>query len=111
MTNTQIMDLMRNEAINQKTKQALTIAVGIIVVGGITLYYYNRKQQTKITSMKLQHTNYVNEIEDRSNYLTSTVKKKDNILAEQERVIMQLNDAISKLQQINSRQADKSSTE
>ncbi len=111
MTNTQIMDLMRNEAINQKTKQALTIAVGIIVVGGITLYYYNRKQQTKITSMKLQHTKYVNEIEDRSNYLTSTVKKKDNILAEQERVIMQLKDAISNLQQINSRQADKSSKE
>ena len=75
MTNTQIMDLMRNEAINQKTKQALTIAVGIIVVGGITLYYYNRKQQTTITSMKLQHTNYVNAIEDRSNYLTSTVCK------------------------------------
>ncbi len=111
MTNTQIMDLMRNEAINQKTKQALTIAVGVIVVGGIMLYYYNRKQQNKITSMKLQHTNYVNAIEERSNYLTSTVEKKDNILAEQERVIMQLKDAISKLQQINSRQADKSSTE
>jgi len=111
MTNTQIMDLMRNEAINQKTKQALTIAVGIIVVGGIALYYYNRKQQTIITSMKLQHTNYVNAIEERSNYLTSTVEKKDNILAEQEKVIMQLKDAISKLQQINSRQADKSSTE
>ena len=111
MTNTQIMDLMRNEAINQKTKQALTIAVGIIVVGGITLYYYNRKQQSKITSMKLEHANYINAIEDRSNYLTSAVKKKDNILAEQEKVIMQLENAISKLQQINSLQADKSSTE
>ena len=111
MTNTQIMDLMRNEAINQKTKQALTIAVGVIVVGGIMLYYYNRKQQYKITSMKLEHTNYINAIVERSNYLTSTVEKKDNILAEQERVIMQLKDAISKLQQINSRQADKSSTE
>ena len=53
----------------------------------------------------------MNAIEERSNYLTSTVEKKDNILAEQERVIMQLKDAISKLQQINSRQADKSSTE
>ena len=40
MTNTQIMELLRNEAINKGTRKGLLIAAGIIVVGGIAVYYY-----------------------------------------------------------------------
>ena len=58
MTNTQIMELLRNEAINKDTKKALLIAAGIIAVGGIAIYFYNKNQQNIITSLNTRHTNY-----------------------------------------------------
>jgi len=106
MTNTQIMELLRNEAINKDAKKALLIAAGIIVVGGIAIYYYNKYQQNIITSLNIRHTNYLNFSENKINELDSTVIQKDNIIAEKDAIIKQLQDENIILQNIKNIQAD-----
>ena len=90
MTNTQIMGLLRNEAINKDTKKVMLIAAGLIVVGGIAVYYYSKNQQNAIASLNTRHTNYVNLSESKINDLDITVNQKVGLLAEQEGVIKQL---------------------
>ncbi len=107
MTNTQIMELLRNEAINKDTKKALLIAAGIIAVGGIAIYYYNKNQQNIITSLNTRHTNYLNFSENKINELDSTVSQKDKIIAEQATIIKHLQDEYIILQNIKNIQADK----
>ena len=107
MTNTQIMELLRNEAINKDTKKALLIAAGIIVVGGIAIYYYNKHQNSIITSLNTRHTNFLNFSENKFNELDSTVSQKDNIIAEQATIIRQLQDENIILQNIKNIQSDK----
>jgi hypothetical protein len=107
MTNTQIMELLRNEAINKDTKKALLIAAGIIAVGGIAIYYYNKHQNSIITSLNTRHTNFLNFSENKFNELDSTVSQKDNIIAEQATIIRQLQDENIILQNIKNIQSDK----
>lgn len=107
MTNTQIMELLRNEAINKDTKKALLIAAGIIAVGGIAIYNYNKHQQNIIKSLNTRHTNYLNFSEKKINVLDYTISQKENIIAEKEARIKQLQDEIIILQNIKNIQADK----
>ena len=104
MTNTQIMELLRNEAINKDTRKALLIAAGIIVVGGFAVYYYSKHQQNLISSLNTRHTNYVNFSESKINDLDITVNQKVGLLAEQEGVIKQLQEENIILQDINKKQ-------
>lgn len=104
MTNTQIMELLRNEAINKDTRKALLIAAGIIVVGGIAVYYYSKNQQNLISSLNTRHTNYVNFSESKINDLDITVNQKVGLLAEQEGVIKQLQEENIILQDINKKE-------
>ena len=104
MTNTQIMELLRNEAINKDTRKALLIAAGIIVVGGIAVYYYSKNQQNAIASLNTRHTNYVNFSESKINDLDITVNQKVSLLAKQEGVIKQLQEENIILQDINKEQ-------
>ena len=90
MTNTQIMGLLRNEAINKDTKKVMLIAAGLIVVGGIAVYYYSKNQQNAIASLNTRHTNYVNLSESKINDLDITVNQKVGLLAIQEGIIKQL---------------------
>ena len=90
MTNTQIMGLLRNIAINKDTKKVMLIAAGLIVVGGIAVYYYSKHQQNLSSSLNTRHTNYVNFSESKINDLDITVNQKVGLLAEQEGVIKQL---------------------
>ncbi len=107
MTNTQIMELLRNEAINKDTKKALLIAAGIIAVGGIAIYNYNKHQQNIIKSLNTRHTNYLNFSEKKLNELDYTVSQKDNIIDEQATIIKQLQDENIILQNIKNIQSDK----
>jgi uncharacterized membrane protein SpoIIM required for sporulation len=104
MTNTQIMGLLRNEAINKDTKKVMLIAAGLIVVGGIAVYYYSKNQQNAIASLNTRHTNYVNFSESKINDLDITVNQKVGLLAEQEGVIKQLQEENIILQDINKKQ-------
>ena len=104
MTNTQIMELLRNEAINKDTRKALLIAAGIIVVGGFAVYYYSKHQQNLISSLNTRHTNYVNFSESKINDLDITVNQKVGLLAEQEGVIKQLQEENNILQDINKKE-------
>ena len=101
MTNTQIMELLRNEAINKDTRQALLIAAGIIVVGGIAVYYYSKNQQNLISSLNTRHTNYVNFSDSKIINLGTAITQKDNMIAEQNGMIKQLQDENIILQNIN----------
>ncbi len=101
MTNTQIMELLRNEAINKDTKKIMLIAAGLIVVGGIAVYYYSKHQQNLISSLNTRHTNYVNLSESKINDLDITVNQKVGLLVEQEGVIKQLREENIILQDIN----------
>ena len=101
MTNTQIMGLLRNEAINKDTKKVMLIAAGLIVVGGIAVYYYSKNQQNAIASLNTRHTNYVNFCESKINDLDVTVNQKVGLLAKQEGVIKQLQEENIILQDIN----------
>ena len=104
MTNTQIMELLRNEAINKDTKKVMLIAAGLIVVGGIAVYYYSKNQQNAIASLNTRHTNYVNFSESKINDLDITVNQKVSLLAKQEGVIKQLQEENIILQDINKEQ-------
>ena len=104
MTNTQIMGLLRNEAINKDTKKVMLIAAGLIVVGGIAVYYYSKNQQNAIASLNTRHTNYINLSESKINDLDITVNQKVGLLAEQEGVIKQLQEENIILQDINKKQ-------
>ena len=104
MTNTQIMELLRNEAINKDTKKVILIAAGLIVVGGIAVYYYSKNQQNAIASLNTRHTNYVNFSESKINDLDITVNQKVGLLAEQEGVIKQLQEENNILQDINKKE-------
>ena len=104
MTNTQIMELLRNEAINKDTKKIMLIAAGLIVVGGIAVYYYSKHQQNLISSLNTRHTNYVNFSESKINDLDITVNQKVGLLAEQEGVIKQLQEENIILQDINKKE-------
>jgi len=101
MTNTQIMELLRNKAINADTKKALLIAAGIIVVGGIAIYYYSKNQQNIVESMKIRHANYENLSENKINELGATINQKDDMLAEKDAIIKELQDKNIILQNIN----------
>jgi uncharacterized protein (UPF0333 family) len=101
MTNTQIMELLRNEAINKDTRKALLIAAGIIVVGGIAVYYYSKHQQNLISSLNTRHTSYVNFSDSKIKDLVASVNQKDGLLADQDGVIKQLQDENIILQNIN----------
>ena len=101
MTNTQIMELLRNEAINKDTRKALLIAAGIIVVGGIAVYYYSKNQQNLISSLNTRHTNYVNFSDSKIINLGTAITQKDNMIAEQNGMIKQLQDENIILQNIN----------
>ena len=104
MTNTQIMELLRNEAINKDTRQALLIAAGIIVVGGIAVYYYSKNQQNLISSLNTRHTNYVNFSDSKIINLGTGITQKDNMIAEQNGMIKQLQEENIILQDINKEQ-------
>jgi hypothetical protein len=101
MTNTQIMELLRNEAINKDTRKAMLIAAGIIVVGGIAVYYYSKHQQNLISSLNTRHTNYVNFSDSKIINLGTAITQKDNMIAEQNGMIKQLQDENIILQNIN----------
>ena len=101
MTNTQIMELLRNEAINKGTRKGLLIAAGIIVVGGIAVYYYSKNQQNLISSLNTRHTNYVNFSDSKIINLGTAITQKDNMIAEQNGMIKQLQDENIILQNIN----------
>ena len=101
MTNTQIMELLRNEAINKDTRKALLIAAGIIVVGGFAVYYYSKNQQNLISSLNTRHTNYVNFSDSKIINLGTAITQKDNMIAEQNGMIKQLQDENIILQNIN----------
>ena len=101
MTNTQIMELLRNEAINKDTRKALLIAAGIIVVGGFAVYYYSKNQQNLISSLNTRHTNYVNFSDSKIINLGTGITQKDNMIAEQNGMIKQLQDENIILQNIN----------
>jgi hypothetical protein len=104
MTNTQIMGLLRNEAINKDTKKVMLIAAGLIVVGGIAVYYYSKNQQNAIASLNTRHTNYVNFSESKINDLDITVNQKVGLLAIQEGIIKQLQEENIILKDINKEQ-------
>ena len=104
MTNTQIMELLRNEAINKDTKKVMLIAAGLIVVGGIAVYYYSKNQQNAIASLNTRHTNYVNFSESKINDLDITVNQKVGLLAIQEGIIKQLQEENIILKDINKEQ-------
>ena len=101
MTNTQIMELLRNEAINKDTKKVMLIAAGLIVVGGIAVYYYSKNQQNTIASLNTRHTNYVNFSDSKIINLGTAITQKDNMIAEQNGMIKQLQDENIILQNIN----------
>ena len=101
MTNTQIMELLRNEAINKDTRKVLLIAASIIVVGGIAVYYYSKNQQNTIASLNTRHTNYVNFSDSKIINLGTAITQKDNMIAEQNGMIKQLQDENIILQNIN----------
>lgn len=101
MTNTQIMELLRNEAINKDTRKALLIAAGIIVVGGFAVYYYSKNQQNLISSLNTRNTNYINFSDSKINDLGTAITQKDNMIAEQNGMIKQLQDENIILQNIN----------
>lgn len=101
MTNTQIMELLRNEAINKDTRKALLIAAGIIVVGGFAVYYYSKNQQNLISSLNTRNTNYINFSDSKINDLGTAITQKDNKIAEQNGMIKQLQDENIILQNIN----------
>ena len=107
MTNTQIMELLRNEAINKDTRKALLIAAGIIVVGGITMYYYSKNQQNTIASLNTRHTNYINFSDSKIIDLGTAITQKDNKIAEQNGMIKQLQEENIILQDINKKQLGK----
>jgi uncharacterized membrane protein SpoIIM required for sporulation len=98
------MELLRNEAINKDTKKVILIAAGLIVVGGIAVYYYSKNQQNAIASLNTRHTNYVNFSESKINDLDITVNQKVGLLAEQEGVIKQLQEENNILQDINKKE-------
>ena len=104
MTNTQIMELLRNEAINKDTRKALLIAAGIIVVGGFAVYYYSKNQQNLISSLNTRHTNYVNFSDSKIINLGTAITQKDNMIAEQNGMIKQLQEENIILQDINKEQ-------
>ena len=104
MTNTQIMELLRNEAINKDTKKVMLIAAGLIVVGGIAVYYYGKNQKNAIALLNTRHTNYVNFSESKINDLGVTVNQKVGLLAKQEGVIKHLQEENIILQDINKEQ-------
>lgn len=101
MTNTQIMELLRNEAINKDTRKALLIAAGIIVVGGFAVYYYSKNQQNLISSLNNRHTNYVNFSDSKIIDLGTAIFDKDKMIAEKEVIIKRLQDENIILQNIN----------
>ena len=101
MTNTQIMGLLRNIAINKDTKKVMLIAAGLIVVGGIAVYYYSKHQQNLISSLNTRHTNYVNFSDSKIINLGTAITQKDNMIAEQNGMIKQLQDENIILQNIN----------
>ena len=107
MTNTQIMELLRNEAINKDTRKALLIAAGIIVAGGITVYYYSKNQQNTIASLNTRHTNYINFSGSKIIDLGTAITQKDNKIAEQNVMIKQLQEENIILQDINKKQLGK----
>jgi len=83
MTNTQIMELLHNKAINQQTKKVLYITIGVIAVGSIAAYYYQKDQRTRNGILQSTHQNFVHFSEARINGLTQIVKEKDSIIVEQ----------------------------
>jgi len=83
MTNTQIMELLHNKAINQQTKKVLYITMGFIAVGSIVAYYFQKDLRTKYGSLKSKHQNFVTFSEAKINNLTQIVKEKDSIIVEQ----------------------------
>ena len=104
MTNTQIMELLRNEAINKGTRKGLLIAAGIIVVGGIAVYNYSKNQQNTIASLNTRHTNYINFSDSKIIDLGTEITQKDNIITEQNGMIKQLQEENIILQDINKEQ-------
>jgi uncharacterized membrane protein SpoIIM required for sporulation len=95
---------LRNEAINKDTKKIMLIAEGLIVVGGIAVYYYSKHQQNIISSLNTRHTNYVNLSESKINDLDITVNQKVGLLAIQEGIIKQLQEENIILKDINKEQ-------
>jgi uncharacterized protein (UPF0333 family) len=95
------MELLRNEAINKDTRKALLIAAGIIVVGGFAVYYYSKNQQNLISSLNTRNTNYINFSDSKINDLGTAITQKDNMIAEQNGMIKQLQDENIILQNIN----------
>ena len=55
MTNTKIMELLHNKAINQQTKKLLYITIGVIAVGSIAAYYYQKDQRTRNGILQSTH--------------------------------------------------------
>jgi hypothetical protein len=94
MTNTQIMELLRNKAINQKTQKALLITAGIITIGGVALYYYNKNLHTKFTIIRDKHTNYLNITENIISDFKQNINQKNKKIEELDLVIKNLEASI-----------------
>ena len=90
MTNTLIMEILRNKAINQKTKKALFIAIGSITILGIGFYIYQENQEKKYNALNRKHTNLVNLTNARDLDLSQIVAEKDNKIEEQKAALEQL---------------------
>lgn len=92
MTNTQIMELLHNKAINQQTKKAFMIAMGVIAFGGIAFYYIQKNQRTMYATLNRKHMNYVDLSQATLNDLSLIVNEKDNKIVKQEAIIKQQRD-------------------
>ena len=86
------MELLHNKAINQQTRKALFITMGLIAVGGIAIYYSQKHQRTKYRVLNREHMNYVNFAHAKINDLSQIVTEKDNKIMEQENIIRHLQD-------------------
>ena len=90
MTNTLIMELLRNKAINQNTKKALLITMGGLTILGVGFYIYRENQEKKYNALNRKHTNLVNLTNARDLDISQIVAEKDNKIEEQEAFLEQL---------------------
>jgi hypothetical protein len=92
MTNTLIMELLRNKAINKETKMALYIALGGLTALGIGFCLSQLYQRKKYNTLNRKHTNLVNLTNARVLDHSRIVTEKDNKIVEQEAIIKELQD-------------------
>jgi hypothetical protein len=97
MTNTQIMELLHNQASNQQRRKELFIAIGIIAVGGIAFYYYQKHMREEYGALERKYVNCQNSTDIRFNEISQILAQKDNIIMKNETVIRNQENKIASL--------------